>query len=141
MREPVYWGNMELLERRKTGFLASRSIATTAVIPALEWALGVSKEEQAVVVSGFHSPLERKVLGTLLKGRCGLIIILARGMYRKLPARLEEPMRSGRLLLISYEHPSVTRASELTAHRRNDNVRQLADTMYRPSDIEAAGAR
>lgn len=95
----------------------------------------------AVVVSGFHSPLERKVLGTLLKGRCGLIIILARGMYRKLPALLEEPMRSGRLLLISYEHPSVTRASELTAHRRNDNVRQLADTMYRPSDIEAAGAR
>lgn len=132
MREPVYWGNRELLERRKTGFLASRSIATTAVIPALEWALGVSKEEQAVVVSGFHSPLERKVLGMLLKGRCGLIIILARGMYRKLPADLLEPMHQGRLLLITYEKPEVTRVSELTAHRRNEAVRRLADEMCQP---------
>lgn len=132
MREPVYWGNRELLERRKTGFLASRSIATTAVIPALEWALGVSKEEQAVVVSGFHSPLERKVLGILLKGRCGLIIILARGMYRKLPADFLESMHQGRLLLITYEKPEVTRVSELTAHRRNEAVRRLADEMRQP---------
>lgn len=132
MREPVYWGNRELLERRKTGFLASRSIATTAVIPALEWALGVSKEEQAVVVSGFHSPLERKVLGILLKGRCGLIIILARGMYRKLPADFLESMHQGRLLLITYEKPEVTRVSELTAHRRNEAVHRLADEMCQP---------
>jgi predicted Rossmann fold nucleotide-binding protein DprA/Smf involved in DNA uptake len=126
---PTYLGNTELLEKRKVGFLASRKISTLSVLPTLDWATGISKDEDVAVVSGYHSMMERNVLKCLLNGRCGIIIVLARGMYKKLPKEYVEIMSSNRLLIISYEKESVTRVSETTAHKRNDYVREIADEM------------
>ena len=127
---PTYLGNKELLNMRKIGYLASRKISTLSVLPALDWALQMSKQTDVAIISGFHSRMERDVLKVLLQGKCGIILILARGMYRQLPQQYEEAMQQGRLLIISYEKDSVTRVSEATAHKRNDHVRKLADEMY-----------
>ena len=127
---PTYLGNKELLNKRKIGYLASRKIPTLSVLPALDWALQMSKQTDVVIISGFHSRMERDVLKVLLQGKCGIILILARGMYRQLPQQYEEAMQQGRLLIISYEKDSVTRVSEVTAHKRNEHVRELADEMY-----------
>ncbi len=81
------------------------------------------------IVSGFHSKMERDVLKILLLGECGIIVALARGMYRKLPKQYEEAMLQNRLLIISYEKESVIRVSEATAHKRNNYVREIADEM------------
>lgn len=126
---PTYLGNKELLKMRKIGFLASRKISTLSILPTLDWAMEVSKQTDITVVSGFHSKMERNVLEILLQGECGIIIVLARGMYRKLPKQYEEAMSQNRLLIISYEKESVTRVSEATAHKRNDYVREIADEM------------
>lgn len=75
------------------------------------------------------SKMERDVLKILLQGECGIIVVLARGMYRKLPKQYEEAMLQNRLLIISYEKESVTRVSEATAHKRNDYVREIVDEM------------
>lgn len=115
---------------QKVGFLASRKISTLSVLPALDWAMKVSKQRDIAIVSGFHSLMERNVLKLLLQGQCGIIIVLARGMYRKLPKQYEEAMNQNRLLIISYEKETITRASETTAHNRNERVRELADEMY-----------
>ena len=78
--------------------------------------------------------MEREVLKILLQGECGIIVVLARGMYRKLPKQYEEAMLQNRLLIISYEKESVIRVSESTAHKRNNYVREIAgefiDTLY-----------
>lgn len=126
---PTYLGNTELLKMRKIGFLASRKISTLSILPTLDWAMQVSKQKDIAIVSGFHSKMERDVLKILLQGECGIIVVLARGMYRKLPKQYEVAMIQNRLLIISYEKESVTRVSEVTAHKRNDYVREIADKM------------
>ena len=123
------FGNTELLKMRKVGFLASRKISTLSILPTLDWATEVSKREDIAIVSGFHSKMERNVLEILLKGQCGIIIVLARGMYRKLPKQYEEAMSQNRLLIISNEKDNVKRVSEQTAHKRNEFVREIADEM------------
>ena len=73
--------------------------------------------------------MERDVLKILLQGKCGIIVVLARGMYRKLPKQFEEAMSQNRLLIISHEKESVARVSEATAHKRNNYVKEIADEM------------
>ncbi|MBO5133450.1 MAG: hypothetical protein J6C20_10375 [Paludibacteraceae bacterium] len=46
-----------------------------------------------------------------------------------IPKQYEEAMIPNRLLIISYEKESVTRVSEVTAHKRNDYVREIVDEM------------
>ena len=120
-------GNIALLQKQKIGFLASRKIATLSVLPTLDWATEISQREEIAVVSGFHSQMEKEVLKILLRGKCGIIVILARGMYRQVPNRYEEALRQNRLLLLSYERDNVTRISEQTAHKRNKQVVSLSD--------------
>lgn len=123
----TYLGNKELLAKRKIGFLASRNIPSAAILDTLDWAVKTSKQTDIAVVSGFHSRLEKDVLNFLLQGQCGIILVLARGMYRRLPKLYEATMNDGRLLIIALEKETVTRVSERTAHRRNKYVEKLAD--------------
>ena len=125
----TYLGNKDLLNRRKIGFLASRKISTSAVLPTLDWAVEISKHTDVAVVSGFHSRLEKDVLKFLLQGKCGIIVVLARGIYRKLPKIYDAAMNENRLLIISLEKETVTRVSERTAHKRNKYVEKLADEL------------
>ncbi len=127
--EPTYLGNRELLKMKNVGFLASRKISTLSVLPTLDWAMEISKQTDIAIVSGFHSKMERDVLKILLQGKCGIIVVLARGMYRKLPPQYEEAMVQNRLLLISYEKESVIRVSEATAHKRNEYVKNMVNEM------------
>ena len=124
---PTYLGNKELLKMKKVGFLASRKISTLSILPTLDWAMQVCKQKDIAIVSGFHSKMERDVLKILLQGECGIIVVLARGMYRNLPKQYEVAMLQNRLLIISYEKESVIRVSEATAHKRNNYVREIAD--------------
>lgn len=125
----TYLGNKELLNRWKIGFLASRKISSSAILPTLDWAVEISKRADVVVVSGFHSRLEKDVLKFLLQGKCGIIIVLARSMYRKLPKIYDTVMKENRLLIISLEKETITRVSERTAHKRNKYVENLADEL------------
>lgn len=125
----TYLGNKELLNRWKIGFLASRKISSSAILPTLDWAVEISKRVDVVVVSGFHSRLEKDILKFLLQGKCGIIIVLARSMYRKLPKIYDTVMKENRLLIISLEKETITRVSERTAHKRNKYVENLADEL------------
>ena len=75
-------GNTSLLERKKIGYFASGTIASLSVLPTLDWATAVAKQVDVAIVSGFHSKMEREVLDILLRGRCGIICILARPIYK-----------------------------------------------------------
>ena len=129
MAERKYLGNKQLLSLHKIGFIASRHASTLDVIPTLDWAVEISKSTDVAVVSGFQSPLEKDVLKFLLRGVCPIIIVLARGMYRKLPDALQTPMDQQRLLIISNESDNTTRVSEITAHKRNEYVISISDEM------------
>lgn len=129
MTEIKFLGNKQLLNLHKIGFIASRHASTLDVIPTLDWAVEISKSMDVAVVSGFQSPLEKDVLKFLLRGACPIIIVLARGMYRKLPDALQTPMDQQRILVISNEPDTITRVSEITAHKRNEYVKSISDEM------------
>ena len=129
MAETKYLGSKQLLNLHKIGFIASRHASTLDVIPTLDWAVEISKSTDVAVVSGFQSPLEKDVLKFLLRGVCPIIIVLARGMYRKLPDALQTPMDQQRLLIISNESDNTNRVSEITAHKRNEYVISISDEM------------
>ena len=63
--------------------------------------------------------------------KCGIIVVLARGMYRKLPKIYDAAMKENRLLIIALEKDTATRVSEYTAHRRNEYVINISDLMKR----------
>lgn len=129
MAETNYFGNKQLLNLHKIGFIASRHTSSLDIIPTLDWAAEMSRQKDIAVVSGFQSPLEKDVLKFLLRGVCPIIIILARGMYRKLPDALQTPMDQQRLLIISNESDNTNRVSEITAHKRNEYVISISDEM------------
>lgn len=129
MTDTKYLGNKQLLNLHKIGFIASRHASSIDVIPTLDWAAEMSKRVDVAVVSGFQSPLEKDVLKFLLRGVCPIIIVLARGMYRKLPEPIQSPMDQQRILVISNEPDTITRVSEITAHKRNEYVKSISDEM------------
>ena len=117
-----YLGNKELLKLKKTAFLASSTIPPDMVLKCYDWA---TAKHDGCVVSGFSSKLEQDVLHFLLKAKWPIILVLARCMYKVLPAELKEAMEEGRLLIISVSN--ATRQSKVTAYSRNKYICEIAD--------------
>lgn len=84
----VLFGNKELLGVPKTAFLAASTIPPDMVLKCYDWAVSMANEGQCVI-SGFSSHLEREVLHFLMKGRCPIILVLARQMYKQVPQELQ----------------------------------------------------
>ena len=123
-------GNIELLDRRKIGFLAGSKINPLSVLPTLDWASEVSVRKDVSIVSGFHSQLERQVLDLLLNGKCGIIFVLARSLYAKIPLEFQPAMTGGRVIFVSEERQ--VRPSKNSAYRRNQLVLSLSDELVIP---------
>lgn len=121
-----YLGNQELLQLKKTAFLASSTISSETVLRCYDWATEMRNHGECVV-SGFSSKLEQDVLHFLLKGNQPIIVVLARRMYKIIPEYLKEPLAQGRLLIISVS-PAV-RQSKATALARNKYICEMADSI------------
>jgi len=126
MLKVEYLGNRELLQLRKTAFLASSTISSETVLQVYDWATEMRNRGECVV-SGFSSKLEQDVLHFLLKGSQPIIVVLARRMYRNIPDGLKEPLAQNRLLIISVSN--AVRQSKVTAMARNKYVCEMADNI------------
>lgn len=129
MMEPHYLGNMDLLTLHKVGFLASRKVNKSSVIPTINWANEVSHNPNIVMISGFQSTLEREVLDIALKGTCGIIYVLNRNIYSQIPLNLRTAFYSNRILFISLTSEKTTRPSTANAIIRNRYITDIADTL------------
>ena len=118
-----YLGNKELLKLSKTAFLASSTIPTDMVLKCYDWATQMAKEEHCVI-SGFSSHLEKEVLHFLIKGRCPIILVLARQMYKQIPQELKTLLDANRLLIVSIT--KAVRQSKATAYTRNKYICETA---------------
>lgn len=126
MNNVVYLGNIELLKLPKTAFLASSTIPVEMVLKCYDWAVKM-REEGRCVISGFSSRLERDVWDFLISGQQPIILVLARAMYKTIPADLQSLLDTGRLLIISTSN--ATRQSKATALARNRYICEQADTI------------
>ncbi|WP_203472216.1 DNA-binding protein [Dissulfurispira thermophila] len=119
-------GNTGILTWHKTAFLCSRNIHGDAILRCHDWAVRM-RDEGRCVISGFHSLIEKDVLRYLLRGHQPLIIILARGMKKRIEPELKKPLDVGRLLILSPFDREVKRVTAETAMIRNKVMIDIAD--------------
>ena len=122
--EIQYLGNKDFLQLPATAFFASGTIKPDEVLKCFDWAVSATKEGRCVV-SGFSSYLEREVLHFLARGKQPITLVLARQMYKQIPAELQSLLNDNRLLIISVSNsPRQTKA---TAFERNKYVCEMAE--------------
>ena len=120
-------GNKDLLDRELVAFFASRKATPHDTQLALQWAADICQTDK-VVISGFHSPLEKEILNYLLERHHPVIFALGRALYRKVPPHLQSAFDEGNLLFISFR--GYTRHSWNSAQQRNWGAADLADEVY-----------
>jgi hypothetical protein len=125
-------GNIGLLEEYKTAFICSRKIPAGVVLKSYDWAIAMRNEGKCVI-SGFHSPIEKDVLYFLLKGNQPIILVLARGMIREIPPKIEKAVNDNRLLIITTFKEEITRVTQETATIRNSFMMELAEEVLIPN--------
>ena len=88
------------------------------------------RREETIVISGFHSPVEKECLRILLRGPQPVILCPARGLAGfRVPTDWRRAVIEGRLLLLSAFDPGERRATAELARRRNALVAALADRL------------
>lgn len=109
-----YLGNQELLNAYKLGFLCSSRVSSRAILPCYDWV--TTLPSGSVVMSGFHSPIERDVLQLLLGKGHSVIVVLARKPYTTISAEWQSAYDDeGRRMLIVSTSPEASRVSKPTA--------------------------
>ncbi len=126
MNEPQYKGNKDLLARRLTGFLASRTVQTDKVLACYDWATSLDPKTDCVV-GGFQSSMEQDVLHFLLRCKIPVIIVLARRFYRNLTPELAGAFNEGQILFISLSN--YTRTTRSNAILRNRYVADISSSV------------
>jgi len=116
-------GDIGLLDGELVAFFASRRCDEQAQKLACEWAHSIA-QTNAVVISGFHSPVEREVYRILDAYHRPVVVALARSLYRKIPPLFEAAHREQRVLFISVRDNARTSFS--SSQIRNWYVADLA---------------
>lgn len=121
-----FLGNRELLALPKIAFLCSDRFSAGSVLKSYDWASDIKRQGHCVI-SGFHSKLEKDVFDILISGTQPIIIVLARSIYTKPPAKLKQHIDTGRLLMISMFPAGIGRPNRELAFQRNQFVVDNAD--------------
>ncbi|MDE7465571.1 MAG: hypothetical protein K2M59_03985 [Muribaculaceae bacterium] len=122
-------GNISLLDQKKIGYFASSKIASLSVLPTLDWATEIAKQDDIAIVSGFHSKMEREVLDILLRGRCGIICVLARPIYKVIPEKYRNAYAQDRLLFVSHNTSKSTMTSRHLCQKRNEYIASISNEL------------
>lgn len=122
-----FLGDVRILRQPKTAFFCSAKCPGEVILRAHDAATRW-RDEGRVVVSGFHSPVERECLRILLRGTQPIIICPARTMAGfRIPPEWHGALDARRLLVLSPFPPSARRTSVRLAAERNEFVASLAD--------------
>lgn len=123
-------GNPELMNTRPLGLFCSIKCPASLILQTYDLAQRL-RETSTPVISGFHSPVERECLTTLLRGNNPIIVCLARGVERmRMPKEYRKPLEEGRLLLLSTFSEKQRRADAGMAATRNTVVAALAHEVF-----------
>lgn len=118
-------GNLDLLKRPKTAFLCSSKTTSRDILKSFDWATSVPKDSS--IISGFQTKLEKNVLQLLLKRHIPVIIVLARKMYKELPAEIQSAINNDEVLVLSLSY--LPRNSKQSALTRNKYIIRIADNI------------
>lgn len=127
-------GSVELLTIMDSGQKRSVGLAASVDTPAVvleetNRLVGALADAGALFVGGFHSPLERRCLDQMVAEQSPAVVCLGRALADlKIPIAWLQPLREGKLVLVSACGPSQRRATRESVQVRNDCAAALADS-------------
>ncbi|MCP4399754.1 MAG: DNA-binding protein [bacterium] len=121
-----YFGRREILHRHKVAFLCSRTCPADVILKSYDWAIA-ERAKGTCVISGFHSQIEKDVLGYLLKGTQPIILALARGFKQRWESDIKTELDREWLLIVTPFEQHVKRITRKTAEVRNRLMLDMAD--------------
>lgn len=121
-----YFGNKDILNNYKIGFLSSMKCPAEVVLKSYEWAK-YQRNEGNCVVCGNHSQIEQDVFDILLKGEQPLVLVLPRGLKKRWDKSWLENIEKKRLLIISPFLKDITRVTRVTAIQKNKTIINQSD--------------
>jgi len=122
-------GDLDLLRRRTLGLFCSMKCPGGLILRAHDLAQDLRRPD-LTVLSGFHTPVEREMLETFLRGRQPVIVCPARSVEgMRIRKEYLEPLRENRLLLLSPFPEKRRRIDASASIVRNRVVAALADAV------------
>lgn len=123
-------GDSKLLKQKLRAIFCSIKCPASIILKTHEFAQTL-KTQETVVISGFHSPVEKEVLTTLLQGTAPIIVCPARSIENmRIPSDWKPAINDGQMLIISPFPKSQRRSTKQTIITRNQLVGVLADTIF-----------
>ncbi len=123
-------GKLEILEERLMAWFCSSRCPGEVVLRTYDLAR-TWRDQGIVVVSGFHSRMEKELFRFLARGTQPIVVCPARSLDRmRLPSEWREAVSHDRLLVISPFAPGCRRLTADLARERNRFVAQLADEIF-----------
>ena len=122
-------GDPGILEGRLIGFFCSVRCPGDAILKTFDLARGL-RDADVRVIGGFQSPMEREFLDLMLRGSARVVVCPARGIGRmRVPREWKDPLKDGRLIILSFFDDCVRRPTATTSTARNAYVAALADSI------------
>jgi len=121
-------GDVDILASdQKTALFCSSKCPGDAILKAYDLAQRL-RAEGRIVISGFHSPMEKECLAILLRSPNPVIMCPARGLGNmRIRQEWKQPLADGRLLILSPFPPEMKRGTSADGTFRNRFVAALAD--------------
>ena len=121
------FGDLSILEARKLSLFCSVKCPGRLIVQASDLAHQLA-ELDVMIVSGFHSPVERECLNILLRGKGTIGICPARSMAgMRISPDIGVALSAGRAILLSLFSKVERRATIQASVRRNEFVAALGD--------------
>ena len=120
-------GNRKILDSRLTALFCSSKCPGDAILKTYELAQKL-RSEGKTIISGFHSSMEKECLDIFLRSTNSIVICPSRGLDGMLIKKeWQNPLKEGRLLLLSPFLPAMKRGTEEDACFRNLFAAAIAD--------------
>ncbi len=121
-------GELNNLRQDLTAVLCSQKCPGELILKAFDLAKQL-RDDNHVVISGFHSPIEKAFFDILARGTQPIVMCLARNIdHYRIPVNLQPLLESRRLTIIAPDFPATEhRITQGTAERRNSLIFQISD--------------
>ena len=119
-------GNEQLLKKKKVGIFVLRAIPLSIIIPTENLLFSLA-ELPYVLISGWHSPFERRILKKLLYDGKEVIFFTPKGIKNQsIYSYLKKPLSNGKLLIISLflDKHKITLKNSI---KRNEMITKMAE--------------
>ena len=123
-------GDLDILRQKPLALFCSVKCPGDLILQTYDLARQL-RDAGLVVISGFHSPMEKECLSLLLRGKQPVVWCPAKRLtVNRLPKEYAEPISDRRLLMVSPFGERIKRARQDIARFRNEFVAALADQVF-----------